>query len=474
MNDPIIFYIDLFCGAGGTSTGIEKANANAKVIACVNHDQKAIESHKANHPDCLHFVEDIRDFNVVLKLKAIVEKLRKSEPNCIINIWASLECTNYSKAKGGLPRDADSRTLAEHLFMYLEELNPDYLYIENVREFMSWGPLDKNGRPISRRNGSDYVKWCNKVQSYGFDFEHRILNAADFGAYTSRQRYFGQFAKKGLPISWPEPTHVKNLDKEDGMSASEKKRWKPVKDVLDLSDEGVSIFKRKKELSDNTLKRIYAGLIKFVAGGNEEFMTQFGGGDPTSKVWGINRPTRTVTSFTHSKVKGVFLSTYYGNGGTTDIDQSCPTITTKDRVSKIHPTFLLDYQFSNKGRSIEETGPTIIARQDKKPLYIINCDSAKEFGIVVFEDDSEIVIKIKEFMVMYQIIDIKMRMLRVDELLRIQGFPKGYKLKGTKTDQKRFIGNAVEVNQAKALIKANYNGLVKFLRIAANKPKHQG
>lgn len=137
MINPTIYWIDLFCGAGGTTTGIHLAEANAIVLACVNHDAKAIAAHEANHPDCVHFTEDIRDFAVVLKIKMLVDAVRAAEPDCIINIWASLECTNYSKAKGGQPRNADSRTLAEHLFMYIDEINPDYLYIENVREFMA-------------------------------------------------------------------------------------------------------------------------------------------------------------------------------------------------------------------------------------------------------------------------------------------------------------------------------------------------
>ena len=201
-----IFWIDLFCGAGGTSTGINMVNQKGvEVMACVNHDAIAIESHLANHPNCKHFTEDIRDFAVVEKLKVLVEEKRKANPDCVINIWASLECTNYSKAKGGQPRDADSRTLANNLFMYLEELEPNYLYIENVREFMAWGKLDKNGKPVSRDKGRDYIKWCNKVQGYGYEFDWKFLNSADFGAYTARERYFAQFARKGNPISWPTP-----------------------------------------------------------------------------------------------------------------------------------------------------------------------------------------------------------------------------------------------------------------------------
>lgn len=108
-----LYYIDLFCGAGGTSTGVELARVDgkriAKIIACVNHDQNAIASHFANHPDALHFTEDIRTLNVSL-IASLVKKIRFMNPNAKIVLWASLECTNFSKAKGGLPRDADSRT----------------------------------------------------------------------------------------------------------------------------------------------------------------------------------------------------------------------------------------------------------------------------------------------------------------------------------------------------------------------------
>lgn len=137
-------YIDLFCGAGGTSTGVEAARLHgeqvAKVIACVNHDANAIASHAANHPDALHFVEDIRTLNLD-RMLAHVEAMRKQYPAARVVLWASLECTNFSIAKGGQSRDADSRTLAEHLFRYIDALRPDYIQIENVKEFMTWGPL---------------------------------------------------------------------------------------------------------------------------------------------------------------------------------------------------------------------------------------------------------------------------------------------------------------------------------------------
>lgn len=282
---PEILYIDLFCGAGGVSTGI--ARAGGKVLMCINHDPLAIASHKANHPDVIHAVEDITTFDLT-HLVALVKKHRRENPNVIICLWASLECTHFSKAKGGDHRDADSRTLAEHLYRYIDAIDPEYIDIENVVEFMSWGPLRiacakmqadrcdlkvrKDGGyhmvPFSRKNGKYYLNWHRTIcRDYGYDYDYRIMNSADFGALTSRVRYFGQFKKPNLPFTWPQPTHAKNPE-QSGMFGG-LKPWKAVRPALDLKDEGKSIFGRKKDLSDNTLKRIYAGLVKYVGEGKE-------------------------------------------------------------------------------------------------------------------------------------------------------------------------------------------------------------
>lgn len=524
-----IYWIDLFCGAGGTSSGIHLANENTKVLACVNHDSNAIKSHIQNHPEAHHFTEDIRNFEVVKKLKKLVDEVRFNEPEAKINIWASLECTNFSKAKGGQPRNADSRTLAEHMFMYLKEIQPDYFWVENVREFMAWGPLCKNGKPVSRTEGKDYIKWIETVKSFGFRYDAKLLNAANYGAYQSRERLFIQFAKNDYPIQWPEQTHTK--DKIDSPFFPMDK-WKPVREILDLEDEGVSIFERKKELSENTLKRIYAGLLKFVANGEDVFTKRYNGGKikPELKVNSIDKPMGTIcTNGTHALIKSVFLkkyysgrpegkvigvngpagtittvggqaiitashlSTYYGNFGLHSIENPCPTVTTKDRITKVDVNFI-DQQYGtgvatsiekpigslttvpkfnlvkaqqyifnpawggNNG-SIENPCCTIVARQDKAPLYLISTELG-QITIPIYDNDTATMIKIKEFMVSYGIVDIKMRMLKIPELLQIQGFPSHYKLVGNQTEQKKFIGNAVEVNQAKALIQCNYLALL--------------
>lgn len=532
------FVIDLFCGAGGTSEGVHLANCDSQVIACVNHDEKALESHRLNHPRARHYREDIRNPEVVFMLFILVSALRKKYPGCIITIWASLECTNFSKAKGGLPRDADSRTLAESLFMYLEWLKPEYLMIENVVEFMAWGPLDENGKPISKKRGQDYLKWVDQIQSYGFRYDWKELNSADFGAFTSRNRYFAQFAKKGLPIAWPVKTHAKNPSKEKDLFGTPLMKWKAVREVLDLDIEGNSIFNRKKPLVDNTLKRIYAGLVKFVANGDDSFIKKYYSGRPAGKVISLNGPAGTIKTAdgqaivkcdfllkynsTNKNGKHVppgidkpcptaavqnrlgminanFLQSYYGNGQAHSTDEPCPTVPTKDRFGKVNylmmnysrtqsrslnqpaativnndkhnlvtaESWLLNPQYNNTGNSIDKPSPTIIARQDKKPLGLIVCEKGEGFFIPIYKDDSETMIKIKQFMAYFGIVDIKMRMLFVGELLRIQGFPEGYKLIGNQTDQKKFIGNSVEVTTAKSIFEAHHVALEEYFLIAA-------
>ena len=535
MEDIRLLYIDLFCGAGGTSTGVENAmvhgNKCAKVIACVNHDANAIASHAANHPKAVHYTEDIRTLELS-PMVAHLEKMRAKYPEAYVVLWASIECTNFSKAKGGMPRDADSRTLAEHLFRYIEAIAPDYIQIENVEEFMSWGDMDENGHPISKDKGRSYMRWVQNVKRYGYDYQYRILNAADYGAYTSRRRFFGQFAKDGLPIAFPVATHSKNGER--GLFGSFKK-WKPVKEVLDFEDEGESIFLRKKPLVEKTLERIYAGLVKFVAGGRyayEAYLIKYNSmsrdgnytppgidepcptvatqnrlgivkvsylskqfsGEPESKNISVDGPAGTITTVDHhALVNADFLTAYYGNGFNSSVEVPAPTVTTKDRLNKVKACFIdmqygngtpasierpaptattnpkyqlvtaeqatqkwhylmNPYSFKSDGGSIDKPCFTLIARMDKMPPYLISTEHG--LGIEVYDTDSPMTRKIKEFMAMYNIIDIKMRMLKISELKKIMGFPVDYVLKGNQSEQKKFIGNAVEVGMARVLCEA--------------------
>jgi DNA (cytosine-5)-methyltransferase 1 len=550
----------------------------------------------------LHFTEDIR----TLELSPLIDhisKMKEQYPAALVVLWASLECTNFSKAKGGQPRDADSRTLAEHLFRYVEAINPDYIQIENVEEFMSWGDLDENGKPVSTHLGQLFNKWVHDMKFFGnnditsgesvYAFQYRILNAADYGAYTSRKRFFGIFAKGDLPVAFPKPTYSKAGGKN---LFGTLRKWKPVKDVLDFSDEGESIFTRKKPLSDKTLERIYAGLIKFVAGGKDKwllkynsingitgkhvppsidapcptvscqgrlgvvqtkflskyysghpesknksveepadtitsidhhslvstsFIQQRNSGNPEYKVVSVERPSRTITATGGNQelVQTVFIGRYNGQSNqeinAVSVESPAPTLTVKDRLSLVSSRFIvneysgggqyssieevcpavlttpkqkvvsckwvMNTNFNNKGTSIESPMSTItanrkwhylmnpqfysaggsindpcftlMARMDKIPPYLIVTETG-QIAIEVYKTDSEPMVRIKEFMALYGIADIKMRMLKIPELKRIMGFPEDYTLIGTQADQKKFIGNAVEVNMAKVLCEA--------------------
>lgn len=731
IDNPSLIIVDLFCGAGGTSTGFHLSGI-AKVIACVNHDHQAIISHWQNYPRVRHFNEDMRKLDLT-ELMDLVAHYRRLYPNAKLVLWASLECTNFSKAKGGMARDADSRTLADHLHRYITALCPDYIQIENVVEFKTWGPMrikakalhldrcdlniqkkkkvgkkkkQKLGQgtepvieyphcrlspgegsdadwnygwiPIPETKGQDYRRWCAEVEAHGYVGEWRELNSADFGAYTSRNRLFGLFSLPGLNKIWPEKTHSKK--KVKGL-----KNWKAVKDVLDFSNEGYSIFNRgrnmsipprqRKDLTENTLARVYMGCIKHIAGGKDKFIAktyavsshhhgtydtngpshtlttrgvqqlvqphfiskyhngevesrhssindplgvidtqnrhaivsakfivQRNSGNPESKVVDVNGPARTLTatggnqdvvqgSFISKYFSGVpynknisvngpagtiktvdgqalvqaqFISTYHGNGhNTTSVDSPSPTIPTKDSVAIVSAAFLdksysgsanhqsvevpagvimpndkyslvtpafIDRQFSNGGRnssldkpagsitsvpkmnivstesfidttnfsnvprsiedpagtitadrhypylfklcyggqvySVESPAGVLIAGEDKDPTYLVVTEFG-ELAIEVYEDDSPYTKKLKEFMAMYGIVDIKMRMLVIMELLKIQGFPFNYRLSGTQGEQKKFIGNSVVPHVVKAWALAIHYDLMEcFLKAA--------
>ena len=510
-----LLYIDLFCGAGGTSSGVNSARLDdkqcAQVVACVNHDKNAIASHAANHPEAMHFTEDIRTLELS-PLLTHLQSCRRQYPDALVVLWASLECTNFSKAKGGMPRDADSRTLAEHLFRYIEAINPDYIQIENVEEFMSWGDVDENGKPVSMDKGKSYTRWVRNVKKYGYNFDFRILNAADYGAYTSRKRFFGIFAKKGLPITFPEATH----SKEGSTSLfGSLEKWRPVRECLDFDDEGDSIFGRKKPLVEATLERIYAGLIKFVAEGKEAFIVKYNSvnkrtgkhippsidepcptvatqnrlglakvqflskqfsGDPMSKNVSVEAPAGAITCKDHH----AFISVHYGNGSNRSCEQPAPTLTTKDRISLVTvKRFLLNPQYKSAGGSINKPCFTLIARMDKMPPYLVEASTrsdelpdfiiptAEGYTYCIYDTDTPMMVKIKEFMALYGIVEITMRMLKIPELKKIMGFPDDYVLVGTQTEQKKYIGNAVEVTIARRWCEALCRRLKEYIKQVA-------
>lgn len=524
--------IDLFCGAGGTSLAFDKVRIGRKkafkIIACVNHDLNAIKSHKLNFKGIKHLTEDVRLVSVEY-LEELVAQARLKYPIAKLILWASLECTNFSNAKGGLPKDADSRTLPQALIQkydpstnsfykgksYIQILNPDLIMIENVREFMAWGPLDAKGKPLSRIKGKDWLAWCNEIDKLGYHNDWKIMNSADYGAVQARKRLFGIFARKGEAISFPLATHEKS---PKASMFGKLKKHRAVKEVLDLDNIGLSIFREKGTPCENTLKRILAGLVKFIANGDQAFIQMYYSGE--GQVKSLDRPAGSVTVVDHHSLvnvvpfmlkynsmgrdgrynapsiddpchtiatqdrigiaNAVMIDNYYGNGFASDINRPSPTVTTADNKAAVFISG--DYGNGANVSSVENPSPTILpspkqnlihhfffnpqygdkGRSIERPCFTLIASMDKQppslisakcgvFDIALYQDDCETMKQIKYFMAFYNITDITKRMLTEVELLQIQGFPAHYKLVGTVEERKKYIGNAVEFHNVNAI-----------------------
>lgn len=275
MNNLII---DCFAGGGGASVGIEMALGKQVDIA-INHDPDAILMHKTNHPDTLHLTEDI--------FKVDLQKYVKGRHVALM--WASPDCTSHSKAKGGQPRERGLRILPWAVFKHAKKILPDVIIMENVEEIQQWGPLDENGHPIPERKGEDYKKFITAMQSLGYIFDCRELVAADYGAPTTRKRWYAIFRRDGKDIKWPEQTHSKG-----GINGL--KAWEPIWKYLDLNDWGKSIFGRKKPLAENTMNRIARGMERFVFNCKEPFIVQVNHGGYNFRGQSIYEPMPTITA----------------------------------------------------------------------------------------------------------------------------------------------------------------------------------
>lgn len=268
--------IDCFAGGGGASVGIEMA-LGCQVDIAINHDPYAILMHETNHPDTLHLTEDI--------FKVDLQKYVKGRHVSLM--WASPDCTSHSKAKGGKPREQGKRILPWAVYKHAKALLPDVIIMENVEEIQQWGPLDDSGYPIPAKIGEEYKRFIASMESLGYVYECRELVAADFGAPTTRKRWYAVFRRDGKEIVWPEQTHSKGIN---GL-----KPWEPIYKYLDLWDLGQSIFGRKKPLAENTMNRIARGLERFVFNNPEPFIVQVNHAGEQFRGQSIHEPMPTIT-----------------------------------------------------------------------------------------------------------------------------------------------------------------------------------
>ncbi len=473
--------VDNFAGGGGASTGIEAAIAQPIDIA-INHSPEAIAMHKANHPETKHFCENIWQVDPVVAC----------EGRPVGFVWFSPDCTHHSRAKGTKPLSKKIRGLAWVVIRWAEAVRPRVIFLENVEEFAEWGPLDRKRRPIKERRGETFRKWRRQLQALGYVIEHRSLVAADYGTPTTRKRLFLVARCDGGPITWPEETHGKGRPKA----------WRPAADIIDWSLAPTSIFDRKKPLAEATLRRIAAGIRKYVVDCADPFIVPLThqGGD---RVHSVREPVRTITAAHrgelalatpyvvrhghYSKRTGAGLVEGAGAGLFRGQPLRIPLATvcaTNDKqlitpeLKRVDAAFLTKfYGTAGAGAPVTDPLPTVTAgggrggghlaevramlikyygaggqTQDiRDPLHTVT--SKARFGLVTVHGEQ------------YQIVDIGMRMLQPHELFAAQGFPKSYKIAPTfngkpltKTAQTALAGNSVCPDVAEALVAVNIRG----------------
>lgn len=374
---PLI--IDSFAGGGGASLGIERALGRPVDIA-INHNPAAIAMHAANHPKTKHYREDIWK----LDTRAVVGKRK------VGLLWASPDCTHFSRAKGGKPKKKSIRSLAWVICKWAAQSKPAVIILENVAEFADWGPLtprweclncvpseDRPGvrgwsgtegqativRPrhrracpmcdstrlrISRdekgdpylipdpaRKGLTFKRWVGRLRNLGYVWEKKVLDAADYGdlgdfvAATHRKRLFLVARRDGKPIVWPEPTHGDPKKIGADLFTRHRKPWRTAADCIDWNLPCPSIFERKRPLAEKTMHRIALGIKRYVLDNPRPFIVGAGGPVYSGKPKATDEPMGTQMAENHRAVITPFVVplTHHDKQRGSGVDQPLPTVT---------------------------------------------------------------------------------------------------------------------------------------------------
>lgn len=493
---------DLFCGAGGTSAGAH-ATGGVDVTFALNHWDRAIQTHSANFPWTKH-------------VNSRLENTSPSEASDINLLFASPECTHHSRARGGKPTSDQQRSGAWHVLPWIEHHRPSWVVIENVVEFREWGPVDENGRPLQRFKGKFFDAWLMALRAAGYRLDVQELNAADYGAATSRNRLF-VIARKGNrnPV-FPEPTHGRHA--RGSLPGMGLLRWRAAADVIDWSIPCPSIFRRQRPLADKTLFRIEAGVRRFVGpyifstlstgapracdqptptltasgGGHHGVATpyiipNFGEADgQRPRTHSLDAPVPCVTSHGAGCLSIPFLADVNHGGNderTHPVGNPLGTVTAKNGKALVVPfQFQLIGRGAGKSRSVASPVPTIVAARENHGIvfpwissfYGSQTQSAIDAPVptIVTKDrhsqcvalcqgphdwppaETDVMRTLQATMLKLGVCDVGFRMLSNPELAAAQGFDANYIFHGTKAEVTRQVGNSVSPSVAKAMTQA--------------------
>lgn len=391
---------DLFCGAGGTSTGAVQAAESLGYrvdLTAVNHWDRAVETHSANHPEARHYCASVDSLNPRLLF-----------PDGDLDIlWASPECTHHSRARGGKPIHEQSRATAWCVTRWAEALRPSCIFVENVPEFEEWGPLSASGKPILAEKGRTFRAWIETLRSVGYSVDWRILCAADYGDPTTRRRLFIQAVRGRRRIVWPEATHAPSGD------LFGRPRWRAAEEIIDWSLPAQSLTARRRPLAPRTMARIREGLARY---SGQAFVVAMEHGGRTVPA---SNPLPTITCAKGGAMGIAYLLPQQSDGRLRPASEPAPTIAAAGAIALV-----VEYYSTGQARPISDPLPTVTCN-DRFGLVQIN---GREIGF---------------------------RMLKPHELAAAQGFPKGYSFSGSQKDQIRQIGNAVPCGFARALLTAH-------------------
>lgn len=421
---------DLFCGAGGTSTGameaIEAMGMRPSLTA-INHWPTAIRTHSVNHPDARHLCTGIDEVDPAVLYKDLKLTL----------LWASPECTHFSLARGGMPVNKQSRATAWCVVRWARKVSPPVFCVENVPEFRTWGPVrqrrgkgglrcwqvqkktkkgkvaykdvaapfgQRKGEPLKcyharlaevnvfpslepdpRAKGETFNRWLRALRKLGYKVSTKIMCAADFGDPTTRRRLFVQGVKisEGRGPCWPNPTHAD--PNVEGKIPSGLRPWVPARAIIDWSLPGKSIFERDKPLSPKTIARIEAGLMKF---GLRPFLANAchgNSGKKNSAQWNVHSLQKPIGGITTTSERGLvqsFLVRYQGDHDGRDessrraqsLDNPLTTLTTENRFGLVEASIKkVDGRVVApcEGFILSAGGPDCPARPDSEPMGTI-------------------------------------------------------------------------------------------------------
>ena len=388
--------VDNFAGGGGASTGIEMATGMAVAIA-INHDPAAILMHKTNHPYTEHLQASVWDVDP--------KTVCRGRPVGLA--WFSPDCKHFSKAKGAALVDRKIRGLAWITLRWAAEVRPRVIILENVEEFQTWGPVRK-GKPVKKLAGTTFRQFISQLEALGYTVEFRELVAADFGAPTSRKRFYMIARCDGKPIVWPKPTHSKTG--ADGLP-----KWRCASEIIDWSLPCPSVFASKEEIMDkyglkavrplakNTMRRIIRGVDKFTIRSGKPFIVPTGYGErkgqaprvhdidapvPTVvgtgkenlcrpllapaliqyhteqteavRASGLGTPINTVDASNRYGLTCANLVEYYTGGRPLDVDVPMHTVTSHDREAVV-AAHIAKYYGGVVGEKVGEPLPTVTA-----------------------------------------------------------------------------------------------------------------